>query len=213
MKKNQNIQISTSYNKILLFVLLLVSCRASLYAQSWTQKDREKVEKFNACHDSKSLFTDKMYFNTIVAVSTEGIIIRDNKTKKERIIKPEYVGWGSVFSSVMLSTVKKTGFTCNRIPQSQLPIVFRPGDTIAIQVCGDAIPEQGIYYTGLTTYGHYVDVDDWYNQSSVLPSSCVKLIVPSEHDFLKRKALYNIKQTNKEFDRLKQEIMKNQRQQ
>ena len=189
MKNNQNISISKSYHALpfaLMFCLMMGGV-AKGKAQSWSNADREQVERYNL---NKNKNADRRFFNTIVAVYDGEIRVRDIVTHKERKIKMVPMGYDKGNTPIVyLSTMSVgTAWGGTSIHQKDVSVVFQPGDTILVDIEADRIsgnnPLRGEYYT---------TADEYYNNSENLVSSTVRILVPADalRLFLNRKSTNN----------------------
>lgn len=193
-------------HKVLPFSLvmsLLLIGGAKTYAQSFTKKEHKKIATSTA---EKKCPEETIRLNKVIAVNDKGILIQDCITQQERIIQPIV----SLYSQncIRLSTLRKHHWTSREIRSNLWPVVFRPGDTIAVTVKTLLIPGQyeqntGSLFRPQREYAHYAD--EYYDQNNVLPSVCIMILVPNDDAFLAR-LQESLEQTDR-FDTLKGRII------
>lgn len=189
MKNNQNISVSKSYRALPFALLfgLMVGAASKGNAQSWSRADYERVEQYNL-NESKN--ADRLYFNTIVAVSDNEIRVRDIATNKERIIKIVPMNYDKGNSPIIYLSTMSSGSAWGGTPihQNYIHVVFQPGDTVLIGIEADRVsdnnPLKGEYNTTAEKY---------YKNSGEMLSSAVRILVPADalKLFLNRKNLTN----------------------
>ena len=141
MQNNENTQIS-KLPLLLVFNLIMAWGMRGNAQQSWnwTDKECETIEQFNRGSVS---YCGKKCFNTIVSVSNDAIVIRDNVTQKERTIKLVNAGYGNTNqSNIFISTLSTGGCVWGGtiIGQNDVTVILHPGDIIVVDVNYDRIP-------------------------------------------------------------------------
>lgn len=174
MKNSQNIQISKHYKLLTLLFAFMMLGAIKGNAQTWTNSERDLIELFNK---SNSKNNGRKYFNTIVSVSKDEIKVRDVVTHKERTIKLVAAAYTKT-PNIYMSNIRVcgTGWGGVNIWQSDVPVIFQPGDTVLVDVNYHRVPGNN------TVDPKHKNTlpEDYYENSDELTSYTVRILVPAD---------------------------------